>query len=49
MSVVVLDPKSFCALSVTCRLVTDWEGVPEITPVFEFNDSPVGSVPDVIE
>ena len=48
VSVVVLDPRAFCAFTVTCR-VTDCDGVPEMTPVFEFSDNPVGSVPEVME
>ena len=47
--VTVRYPNSFCALTVTCLSVTDWEGVPEMTPVFEFSDNPVGSVPEVTE
>ena len=31
--VTVRYPNSFCALTVTCLSVTDWEGVPEMTPV----------------
>lgn len=46
---VVFVPKSFCALMVTSRSETDWEGVPEMTPVLEFSVSPVGSDPDTIE
>ena len=49
VSVVVLDPRAFCALIVTCRLLTDCDGVPDTTPVFEFSDNPVGSVPEVME
>ena len=29
--------------------MTDWEGVPEITPIDEFRVSPVGRDPDRIE
>ena len=47
--VVDLDPRSFCALIVTCLPVTDADGVPEITPVLEFSVSPEGNEPDVIE
>ena len=47
--VTVRYPNSFCALTVTCLSVTDWKGVPEMTPVFEFSDNPVGSVPEVTE
>ena len=49
MREVVFVPKSFCALMVTSRSETDWEGVPEMTPVLEFSVSPVGSDPDTIE
>ena len=49
VSVTVLDPRSFCALIVTCCSVTDWEGVPEMTPLYTFNDNPEGKEPDVIE
>ena len=47
--VVELDPKAFSALMVTCRLLTDWEGAPEITPVFVLSVNPEGSEPDRIE
>ena len=37
------------ALIVTDWDDTDWEGVPDIIPVVELRDSPIGSDPDVIE
>ena len=37
------------ALIVTDRDDTDWEGDPEIIPVIELRDSPIGRDPDVIE
>ena len=46
---VELDPRSFCALIVTCLPVTDADGVPEITPVLVFSVSPEGNEPDGIE
>ena len=48
-TVYVLYPKAFCALMVTCRLVTDCEDDPEMTPVVVFRVNPTGRVPDVIE
>ena len=48
VSVVVLDPRAFCAFTVTC-LVTDCDGVPEMSPVLVFKVNPVESVPEVME
>ena len=47
--VVVLEFNSFCALIMTCRLVTTCDGVPEILPVLVFSVSPEGKDPEVIE
>lgn len=44
--VVTLLPAPFVALIIAVTLVTVTEGVPEITPVFVFSVSPVGSDPD---
>lgn len=49
VSVVVLYPKSFCALTVICRFATDWVGVPEISPVLALMVNPLGSDPEVME
>ena len=46
---VVLDPRAFCALKMTWRLVTDCVGVPEMIPVLLLSDNPVGSVPEETE
>ena len=37
------------ALIVTDWDDTDWEGVPDIIPVVELSDSPIGRDPDMIE
>ena len=47
--VVVLDPRAFCALMVTWRLVTDCVGVPDTTPELELSCSPEGSDPEEME
>ena len=49
VSMAVLYPKSFCALTVIWRFVTDWVGVPEMSPVLVFMVSPLGSVPEETE
>lgn len=49
VTVVVLDPRAFCALKVTWRLMTDCVGVPDTTPLLEFNVSPVGRDPEETE
>lgn len=40
---------SLVALMVTDWEETDWEGIPEITPVSGLRDSPEGRDPEVIE
>ena len=40
---------SFDALIVTDWDDTNWEGIPEMIPVVELRDRPIGSDPDVIE
>ena len=40
---------SLVALMVTEWEETDWEGIPEITPVSRLRDSPEGRDPEVIE
>ena len=40
---------SLNALIVTDRDNTDWEGIPDIIPVVELRDRPIGRDPDVIE
>ena len=40
---------SLNALIVTDWDDTDWEGVPDVIPVVELRDSPIGRDPDVIE
>ena len=37
------------ALIVTDWDIMDWEGDPEMTPVIELSDSPIGRDPDMIE
>ena len=39
----------FDALILTDWDNTDWEGMPEIVPIDELRDSPVGRDPDMIE
>lgn len=46
---VVLELAMFSTLMVTWRLETDWVGVPEMTPVAEFSESPDGSDPEYTE
>ena len=45
----VFESSRFSALIVTWRSDTDWEGVPEMTPVFAFKLKPSGKDPDTIE
>ena len=40
---------SFDTLIVTDWDITDWEGIPDMTPVDSLRVKPVGSAPDVIE
>ena len=37
------------ALIVTDWYMIDWEGIPDITPVVELRDNPIGRDPDKIE
>ena len=40
---------SFDTLIVTDWDITDWEGIPDMTPVDSLRVKPLGSAPDVIE
>ena len=49
VSSVVLNPKSFCALTVTWWFITDWVGIPVTIPVVELRDNPEGRDPEMTE
>ena len=51
MNISVIDSSltSFIALIVTDWDDIDWDGIPEMTPVDELRDNPIGGDPDEIE
>ena len=56
MGVITVNERTTVSIAVplTASIVTDWEesnweGDPEMTPVIELSDSPIGRDPDMIE